>query len=124
MSRRSLWGWSLASLALVAACAEQSPPPTGPLHPSFSVTGPPWDIFELCKQGTAATFDVVIAGAASTVSLNAGECRELTGTAAGNEVRGVVTVTEQAQAGVIQLDSIVIDSARVGGISGTEKRTN
>src|SRR5262245_8014759 len=103
---RWLWkGSPLAILGLVAACKEA--PQVNPVSPNFSVTGPPWDIFEICKQGTNATFDVTLKNnniggggtTTSTVSLNAGECQELTGGSTNLAGAFTVTVTEQSQPG-------------------------
>src|SRR5262245_22688243 len=113
---RSVWkSWPLAILGLVAACNES--PQVNPMSPNFSVTGPPWDVFEICKTGTNATFDVTMTNnntggggtTTSTVSLNAGECKSLTGGAVGVPGAFTITVAEQSQPGVIQLDSIVVD---------------
>ncbi len=100
--------------AALAGCSEVSNPtaPGGGMTPQFAVGGGTPGVvdtgeFEVCKHGTAATFEYSInSGPVTSVTLAAGECAVLAST----EILGAgtisVTTTETADPGIV-LDSIV-----------------
>jgi hypothetical protein len=102
-------GFALLLGAMVGACGETSNP-TAPAggSPFLATTGvPDSGEFEICKFGTAATFDYSVdGGAVSSVSLADGACAVLASTAALGPGTFTVTVTEVADPAIV-LDSIV-----------------
>jgi hypothetical protein len=123
MYRSVLRGWPLAGLALLAACAESAPVgPTG--SPSFNHTGdpPPFTTlghWTLCKEGTAASFEVTVNSGTPTIETFAdGECRDVGLTPVGGG-RVTVTATEIVDPATMVLDHIEFDSLLITGSAGS-----
>lgn len=111
--------WLMATAAAVAACSEVGPEVGSP---SFNHFGNPAEgHFVLCKSGTDATFDIVVDGTPSTVSLLNGECRsiaEVTLIPGSPSPNLTVTVTENVPSGT-QLVRFVVDSILKNGTTFT-----
>lgn len=118
---------SAAALVLLVACADRTPVgPTG--TPNLNHTGdpPPYEMlghWTLCKNGTPASFEVSVnGGAATTVTLAAGQCTDVATTPVSGG-QAAVTVTETVNSATMVLDSIRIDSLVVNGSPGSRMLT-
>ena len=113
-TRLRFTGFAVLLATVMVACSDNSTP-NSPQFLTATFTSGVADTgeFEICKHGTAAQFHVTINGNAPTaVSLAAGECEVLATTEALGVGPHVVTVSEDAAAGMV-LDSIVAESVSV-----------
>lgn len=121
---RTQWAM-LLGMAAIVGCSESGP--TNPeASPSFShIAGDPAEVghFVLCKEGTAAEFDVDIDSAPSTVSLDAGTCQEIWRSPDGGG-SATVTVSEVPNPGLYQLDHIDVQTFDVHGNTTSETLTS
>src|SRR5262249_52509761 len=112
---------SLLASPLLWACDNSGPVSPAVKQPASAVVPTGHGLFIICKFGTSASFNVTTGGSTSTVSVANGECKTVANQPTAFPIL-TATISEVAQPGVIQLDSIIQDTL-VGATVFTKKIT-